>query len=100
LGWIVFLDNRHRAIEDVKKGARRLAQVVLGACHLAQLAIPAVLDPIDEATTSSTARWKEELHTTIENQAALLCGLLRACHGLRVIFPEGGEQVSYLGPNK
>jgi tyrosine aminotransferase len=96
LGWIVFQDNRHGAIEEVKKGARRLAQVVLGACHLAQLAIPAVLDPVDESDRASTASWKENLHSTIEGQAALLCGLLNACHGLRVIFPDGGEPLLYL----
>jgi tyrosine aminotransferase len=92
LGWIVFQDNRHRAIEEVKKGARRLAQVVLGACHLAQLAIPAVLDPADESDRASTALWKGNLHSTIEKQAGLLCGLLNDCHGLNVILPEGGER--------
>ena len=92
LGWIVFQDNRHGAIEEVKKGARRLAQVVLGACHLAQLAIPAVLDPADESDRASTALWKGNLHSTIEKQAGLLCGLLNDCHGLNVILPEGGER--------
>lgn len=92
MGWIVFQDNRHGAIEEVKKGARRLAQVVLGACHLAQLAIPAVLDPVDESDRASTALWKGNLHSTIEKQAGLLCGLLHDSHGLNVILPEGGEQ--------
>ena len=59
MDWIVFQDNRHGAIEEVKKGARRLAQVILGACHLAQLAIPAVLNPADESDRGSTALWKE-----------------------------------------
>lgn len=89
LGWIVFQDNRHGAIEEVKRGAQRLAQVVLGASHLAQLAIPAVLDPSDESDRASTALWKETLHSTIEKQAYLLCGLLNDCHGLNVIYPEG-----------
>jgi tyrosine aminotransferase len=93
LGWVVFQDNWHGAIKEVKSGARRLAQVVLGACHLAQLAIPAVLDPVDESDRASTALWKKNLHSTIEKQATLLCGLLNDCHGLNVIFPEGGEPV-------
>jgi tyrosine aminotransferase len=45
LGWIVYQDNKYGAISNVKKVAQRLAQVILGACHLAQFAIPAVLDP-------------------------------------------------------
>jgi aspartate/methionine/tyrosine aminotransferase len=100
LGWVVFQDNRHGAIEEVKRGARRLAQVLLGACHLAQLAIPAVLDPDDESDRASTALWKDVLHSTMEKQAGLLCGLLNDCHGLSVIFPEGGERFtvwSYFG---
>ncbi|KAL9186669.1 hypothetical protein ACHAXT_005907 [Thalassiosira profunda] len=89
LGWIVFQDSRHGAIDEVKKGAQRLAQVVLGASHLAQRAIPAVLNPSDEADMALIAAWKNELYATIEKQATLLCGLLDECHGLSVIFPEG-----------
>ena len=89
LGWIVYQDNKYGSISNVKKGAQRLAQVVLGACHLAQYAIPAVLDPKDDVDRISTATWKAQLHCTIEKQAGLLCGLLNMCHGLQVIFPEG-----------
>eukprot|EP00985_Skeletonema_marinoi_P007544 scaffold3316_cov94-Skeletonema_marinoi.AAC.27 len=66
LGWLIFQDSRHGSIQDVKKGAQRLAQVVLGASRLAQVVIPAV-----------------------EDQAALLCGLLKECQGLEVIHPQG-----------
>ena len=89
LGWIVYQDNKYGAISNVKKGAQRLAQVILGACHLAQFAIPAVLDPKDDYDRISTATWKAKLHRIIERQAGLLCGLLNMCHGLQVIFPEG-----------
>lgn len=89
LGWIIYQDNKYGAISNVRKGAQRLAQVVLGACHLAQFAIPAVLDPKDDSNRLSTATWKAQLHCTIEKQAGLLCGLLNKCHGLQVIIPQG-----------
>mmetsp|Transcript_13610 Transcript_13610/g.29607 ORF Transcript_13610/g.29607 Transcript_13610/m.29607 type:complete len:556 (-) Transcript_13610:148-1815(-) len=89
LGWIVFQDSHNGAIQEVKNGAQRLAQVVLGSSHLAQVAIPAVLNPSNESDVVSTALWKSAIYSTIEEQANLLCGLLNECHGLGVIFPEG-----------
>lgn len=91
LGWIVFQDSRCGAIQEVKKGAQRLAQVILGSSHLSQVAIPAVLDPSTDSDRLSIALWKKNLIFTIEKQAELLCGLLNECHGLNVMFPEGGE---------
>ena len=90
LGWIVFQDNQHGSIQEVKRGAQRLAQVILGSSHLAQVAIEAALDSDQE----STALWKKHLYSTIEMQAKVLCGMLNDCRGLDVIFPNGGE--SYL----
>lgn len=89
LGWIIFQDSRHGSIQEVKKGAQRLAQVVLGASRLAQVAIPAVLNPSNESDVASIAQWKANLHSQVENQATLLCGLLDKCHGLEVIRPQG-----------
>ena len=89
LGWLVFQDSCHGSIQDVKKGAQRLAQVVLGASRLAQVAIPAVLDPSNDSDRASIAQWKENLYTQVENQAALLCRLLEECQGLEVIHPQG-----------
>lgn len=89
LGWIIFQDNRHGSIQNVKKGAQRLAQVILGASRLAQAAIPAVLNPSNESDVASIAQWKENLYSQVENQAALLCGLLHECNGLEVIHPQG-----------
>lgn len=96
---MIFLDNRHLtvpclcsyngAIQEVKKGAQRLAQVILGASHLAQIAIPAVLSPSTEEEQLATATWKKHLHTMVQNQANLLCSLLNECHGLEVIPPQG-----------
>jgi tyrosine aminotransferase len=90
VGWIVFHDNRHGSLRQVKEGARRLAQVVLGASHLAQVAVPAVLDPPSDEGRSSVATWKAELYRTVEKQAKLLCGMLDyECRGLDVISPQG-----------
>ena len=58
LGWLIFQDSRHGSIQDVKKGAQRLAQVVLGASRLAQVVIPAVLDPSVESDVAAIAQWK------------------------------------------
>lgn len=73
----------------MKKGAQRLAQVVLGASRLAQTVIPAVLDPSNTSDVAAIAQWKENFYTKVENQAALLCGLLKECQGLEVIQPQG-----------
>lgn len=93
LGWIVFQDNTSQSLQEVKRGAQRLAQVILGASHLPQVAISAVLDPSDEAERMSIMLWKDNLYSTVERQAKLLCGLLSECHGLDVIFPDGGKSV-------
>ena len=91
LGWIVFQDSRCGVIQEVKKGAHRLAQVILGSSHLAQMAIPAVLDPSSDSDRLAIELWKRHTQSTVEKQANLLCGLLNECHGLTVIYPEGGE---------
>lgn len=81
--------SHHGAVQEVKKGAQRLAQVILGASHLAQVAIPAVLNPSSDEDELATLAWKKKLHSTIQNQANLLCNLLNTCHGLEVIPPQG-----------
>lgn len=69
----------------VEAGAKRLAQVILGASHLAQTAIPALLDTTDPGLTA----WKEELRETLAEQAEQLCDRLSACRGLEVVAPQG-----------
>ena len=54
------------------------------------MAVPAVLSPSEEDATA-VKKWKAEFYETVERQATMLCGLLDGCHGLDVIFPEGGE---------
>ncbi len=62
-----------------------MAQVILGASHLAQSAVPALLalhDPTLE-------RWKEDLRTTLAIQAKQFCYHLEQCEGLQVVPPQG-----------
>ena len=70
---------------EVQAGAHRLAQVILGASHLAQSAIPALLCRHDP----SLELWKENLRKTLASQAELLCFQLNECHGLEVLLPQG-----------
>jgi len=82
-------NSHHGAIHEVKKGALRLAQIILGASHLTQVAIPAVLSPPTESDQLAVATWKNQLRAMIQNQAHILCSLLNECYGLEVIHPQG-----------
>lgn len=77
------------ALREVEAGAKRLAQVILGASHLAQSVIPALLDPQTEADREAIAKWKTELKSTLELQAKAVCDGLAECHGLTVHLPQG-----------
>jgi tyrosine aminotransferase len=73
------------SLAEVQAGTHRLAQVILGASHLTQSAIPALLD----GCNPTLALWKENLRKTLANQAELLCRRLNECHGLEVALPQG-----------
>ena len=70
---------------EVEAGANRLAQVILGASHLAQAVIPTLLSP----TTPGMMEWKQNLRATLERQARFLCESLTHCHGLEVMPSQG-----------
>jgi tyrosine aminotransferase len=70
------------SLKDVEAGAKRLAQVILGACNLAQSVIPTLLSP-------STAEWRENLRKSLERQAAFIWSRLDQCPGLQVFPPKG-----------
>ena len=89
-GWVVFQDNVHGSIEEVRRGAVRLAQVVLGCSRLVQSVIPAVLCP-EDADAGAVEAWRADAYGRIEAQASHLCRLLDGCPGLEVVWPEGGE---------
>jgi tyrosine aminotransferase len=72
-------------LREVEAGANRLAQVILGASHLTQAAIPTLLSP----STPGLAEWKRNLRLTLARQAGFLCTRLSHCHGLEVVPPQG-----------
>jgi tyrosine aminotransferase len=72
------------SLQEVQVGAKRLAQVILGASHLTQTAIPAAL------ATPLSSSWKIDLIHSLEQQAAFLCERLSRSPGLQVVSPPGG----------
>jgi tyrosine aminotransferase len=89
VGWVVFCDNAHGSLRAVEAGAKRLAQVVLGASHLAQVAVPALLD----ASNSHVRDWKLHLCRTLENQANLVTRALSDAPGLHLCPPAGAMYI-------
>ena len=70
------------ALEEVKIGVMRLAQVILGASHLAQGVIPAVLSPASKEDSMQIKEWKLNLCATLEQQSTFSFERLGTCHGL------------------
>lgn len=85
--------SRHRALREVQAGAKRLAQVVLGASHLVQHTIPAVLTPSFPEDGILIAEWKAKLNFILAKQAAFTYESLSRCNGLSVIAPQGAMYV-------
>eukprot|EP00980_Cylindrotheca_fusiformis_P025775 scaffold14589_cov106-Cylindrotheca_fusiformis.AAC.4 len=82
VGWITFHDNVAGSLKEVEAGAKSLAQVILGASHLAQSVIPKLL-------SQSTIEWRENLRHTLERQATFICSRLQECPGLHIFSPKG-----------
>lgn len=72
--------SKYGSLSDVEDGAKRLAQVVLGASHLVQKSVANLLDPDNQ----DIHHWKEHLRETLEHQANFLCNKLFDCPGLDV----------------
>jgi tyrosine aminotransferase len=80
--WI--LCSIYGSLSAVEAGAKRLAQVILGASHLAQTVVPALL--VSASPSSSLGRttalrsevvvWKAQLRATLASQAECLCHAL------------------------
>lgn len=85
VGWVVFQDNIYGSLSEVEAGTKRLAQIILGASHLAQTAVPALLQK-DEP---DIIQWKRELRKTLEKQANFLREMLSTCHGLHILRAGG-----------
>jgi tyrosine aminotransferase len=90
LGWLVFFDyTSTQKMKEVNAGVKRLAQVILGASHLAQGVIPAVLDPQTEANVYSIQTWKDNLLQKLELQSNFVNDSLSNVIGLKVIPSSG-----------
>jgi tyrosine aminotransferase len=78
--WI--LCSIYGSLSAVEAGAKRLAQVILGASHLAQTVVPALLESYSCALGRTTAlrsevvEWKARLRATLASQAECLCHAL------------------------
>jgi tyrosine aminotransferase len=68
------------SLREVEAGAKRLATVILGASHLAQAAVPALLDLSDDMVQ----QWRAELRDKLGHHAMFLCQKLAECPGLSV----------------
>lgn len=75
----------HSSLADVEAGAKRLAQVILGASHPVQSAISVLLDP----QNMKVQEWKTNIRNMLEDQATFLCDRLEECLGLNVMRPQG-----------
>lgn len=84
VGWVVFQDNADGSLREVEAGAKRLAQIILGASHLVQVVIPKLLTPSPEMEA-----WKRSLRLTLEKQAQFLYRKLSECRGLSALTPQG-----------
>lgn len=89
VGWLIIQDNECGALSNVKMGIKRLAQISLGASHLAQGVIPAVLNPPTADIAREIGEWKMNLNDKLSRQSRFLCDKLMSCHGLDVVRPEG-----------
>lgn len=85
IGWAIFKDNIHGSLADVEEGCKKLSQIILGASHLAQSVVPALLDK----ENPEIKVWKDQLKKTLEHQSNHLAERLCGIKGLEVI-PAGG----------
>jgi tyrosine aminotransferase len=83
--FLFFMCSVHGSLREVEAGAKRLATVILGASHLAQTAVPALLDLSD----TMVQQWRAELRDKLGHHAMFLCQKLAECHGLSVNIPGG-----------
>lgn len=63
--------------------------MILGASHLSQSVITALLNPASRSEQDSINEWKMGLRSTLELQARTLCDGLANSHGLTVHMPQG-----------
>lgn len=70
------------ALDGLKDGIKRLAQVILGASHLTQGVIPAVLTPSTRENATKIHEWKGNFISILEEQSTFCFNRINMCHGL------------------
>jgi tyrosine aminotransferase len=93
VGWLVFYDTAFGAIAPVKEGVCQLANVVLGASHLLQAAIPKIFAPEDAAVAESIKAFRTRTNGILEENSDFTCEQLASCYGLRVVPSSGAMYV-------
>ncbi len=78
------------SLRNVITGAKRLAQLILGASHLTQMVIPPLLQPIEQKDRDCINTWKTNLHKTLGEQAQCLYNALSDIPGLYIPTPPLG----------
>ena len=88
--FLYFNNSIHGSLRNVIAGAKRLAQLILGSSHLAQMVIPALLQPIEKEERDCINTWKSDLHKTLRELAQCLYNALVSIPGLRIPSPPRG----------
>jgi len=87
MGWIAIHDlTTSPVLTEVRDGANRLAQLLLGATTILQAALPAIFTKLDP-------QFYTTLNATLEKQALLFYQLIGKCVGLKPIQPQGAMYV-------
>jgi tyrosine aminotransferase len=93
VGWVTFYDRGTGCLKEVQAGAQRLAQVILGASHLVQHAVPVALGYSSSEKKEIVQNWKKNVIEQLEHQAFFVANKLKGCHGLSVITPQGAMYI-------
>jgi tyrosine aminotransferase len=73
------------SVRNIEQGVKRLAQNIMGASHLAQTIVPALLDP----SSQRVEEWKMAIRDILGTQARYVSEKLSLCPGLSVAEPAG-----------
>jgi tyrosine aminotransferase len=88
--FFIYINYRNDgAIEELKIGIKKLAQVILGASNLTQGVIPAVLKPSSDDDAKKIKEWKQNLCVTLEKHSDICFKHIGKCHGLSSIQSNG-----------
>ena len=88
VGWAIFYDNDQHSLATIEKGTKALAQITLGASHLAQAMTVRILS---SSLSSSFAMksWREQLRNSLSDNANLLQTILSKAPGLAISKAQG-----------